>query len=125
MKEPEAELRSTYELRYRGQAFELAIAAATEPQVDELRAAFESEHEDRYGYYDSEQELELVTIRVTATLEASELELVAGDDHQAPERGSRNASLGGSDIELEACRGAPPPGTRIHGPAIVALAAAT
>jgi N-methylhydantoinase A len=125
LKEPDAELRATYELRYRGQAFELAIAAATEPRVDDLRAGFESEHEDRYGYHDSEQELELVTIRVTATVAATDLELVADDHHQAPERGSRKASLGGAEVELEVWRGAPPPGTEIAGPAIVELAEAT
>ena len=40
--EPAAELRATYELRYRGQAFELAIGAGAAPAVDELRGAFEA-----------------------------------------------------------------------------------
>jgi len=71
LREERAELRATYELRYRGQAFELAIGAGLDPQPEELRSAFEREHEDRYGYSDSEQTLELVTIRVTATVAAS------------------------------------------------------
>jgi N-methylhydantoinase A len=63
----EAELRSTFELRYRGQSFELAISPESlEPSPAELRELFDAAHEDRYGYRDSEQELELVTLRVSA-----------------------------------------------------------
>jgi N-methylhydantoinase A len=125
LKEPQAELRATYELRYRGQAFELAIAGATEPQVDDLREAFEREHEDRYGYRDPDQELELVTIRVTATVAATELELVADEDQAEPERGQRTAWLDGSEVELEVWRGAPPPGAALEGPAVIELAEST
>ena len=73
--EPAAELVATYELRYRGQAFELSIAAPTDSAPAQLREAFEAEHEDRYGYSDSEQILELVTIRVTATVAGAEVKL--------------------------------------------------
>jgi N-methylhydantoinase A len=69
--EPEAELRTTYELRYAGQAFELPIRA--EPA--RLREAFEAAHEERYGYRDPDGELELVTVRVTATVQGAEIEL--------------------------------------------------
>ncbi len=57
MHDPEAELRVVYELRYRGQSFELPIAAEAEATPEELREAFELEHEERYGYHDGEQEL--------------------------------------------------------------------
>ncbi len=126
LKEPDAELRATYELRYRGQAFELAIGGGTEPAVADLREAFETEHEDRYGYRDPDQELELVTIRVTATIEATELELVAGDEDDGDrERGGRQAWLDGSEVELEVWRGAPPVGAEIEGPAVIELAEST
>jgi N-methylhydantoinase A len=69
--EPDAELRTTYELRYAGQAFELPIRA--EPA--RLREAFEDAHEERYGYRDPDSELELVTVRVTATVPGAEIEL--------------------------------------------------
>ncbi len=55
-----------FELRYRGQSFELPIAAPATARPDELRQAFEAEHEQRYGYADADQELQLVTIRVAA-----------------------------------------------------------
>jgi N-methylhydantoinase A len=126
LKKPEAELRATYELRYRGQAFELAIGGSTEPGVDELREAFEAEHEDRYGYRDPDQELELVTIRVTATLKAAELRLIAEDDDDAgPECSRRRATLDGSEAELKVWRGSPPPGAEIAGPAVIELAEST
>jgi N-methylhydantoinase A len=126
LKEPEAELRASYELRYRGQAFELAISESTEPGMDELREAFEAEHEDRYGYRDPEQALELVTIRVTATLEPAELALVAEDDGAGgPERGRRPATLAGSPTELDVWRGSPPPGSEIEGAAVIELAEST
>jgi N-methylhydantoinase A len=125
LSEPGAELRATYELRYRGQAFELAISGAVEPEVDDLRQAFETEHEDRYGYHDSEQELELVTIRVTAAVEATELELTPGDEATECKRSRRPAWLDGSEIELEVWHGAPSPGAKLAGPAVVELAEST
>jgi N-methylhydantoinase A len=94
-----AELNATYELRYSGQAFELPIAAGREPTIDELREAFESEHERRYGYSDSEQRLELVTVRVTGTVPGPEIALTADED--------------------------PRPGTKITGPERISLPEST
>ncbi len=122
--EPAAQLGAAYELRYRGQAFELAIAGSAAPAVDELRAAFEREHRERYGYSDPEQELELVTVRVSATVPGAELELSAADE-AAIEHGRRTGILDGSERELDVLRGAPPPGSQISGPAVVELAEAT
>jgi N-methylhydantoinase A/oxoprolinase/acetone carboxylase beta subunit len=71
--EPQATISATYELRYRGQAFELAIPSPDNGPVaspHRLREAFEAAHEERYGYRDAEQEIELVTIRVSATTTA-------------------------------------------------------
>jgi N-methylhydantoinase A len=121
---PGAGLSATYELRYRGQAFELPIAGATEPDVDELREAFESEHEDRYGYHDADQQLELVTIRISAQLPHSEFELSADGGGAAggdAERDHRRATLDGDEIELEVWRDAPAPGAQVDGPAVVEL----
>jgi N-methylhydantoinase A len=119
----DAELTATYELRYKGQAFELAVSASTEPEPEQLREAFEAQHEDRYGYRDSEQTLELVTIRVTATLPAADVTLAAsGDD---VDHGTREATIGGEQVELEVLRGAPAPGTEITGPAAIDLPEST
>ena len=61
-----AELEVVYELRYRGQAFELPVPGRREPDPAQLAEDFAREHEARYGYRDPEGELELVTIRVAA-----------------------------------------------------------
>jgi N-methylhydantoinase A len=119
-----AELRATYELRYLGQSFELAIAGALDADPAELRELFESEHEDRYGYRDREQALELVTVRVTATAGTAEVEL-AGDQAGEVSRDRRSATLAGERAELDVLRGAPRPGTRIEGPSVVELPEST
>jgi N-methylhydantoinase A len=122
MRDPEADLRAVYELRYRGQSFELPISGAAQPQPHELRDAFESEHEDRYGYRDEEQELELVTIRVTATTPGVEVQLAQrGERLDGLERSNREATLGGEQLELEVLRGVPTSGTGVKGPAVVEL----
>jgi N-methylhydantoinase A len=126
MHEPDAELHVVYELRYRGQSFELAIAAGLEATPEELRDRFEGEHEERYGYRDSEQELELVTIRVTATAEGTEVELAGDrDENDSVERSTREATLDGERIELEVLRGIPGAGTEVDGPAVVELPEST
>ncbi len=125
--EPEAELRAVYELRYRGQAFELAVEAGLEPTPEELREAFESLHEERYGYRDDDQELELVTLRVSATVPGADVSLdeAAGGEDDELEHGDRDATLDGEPVTLSVLRGSPPPGTGIEGPAVVELPEST
>lgn len=122
---PEADLGVTYELRYQGQAFELAIAGSADAQPDQLREAFEAEHEDRYGYSDSDQVLELVTIRVTATVPGAEVTLAADGDAPEARQSRRQAIVNGEQIDIEVVRGDPAPGTELEGPSIVELAEAT
>jgi N-methylhydantoinase A/oxoprolinase/acetone carboxylase beta subunit len=64
----DAGVRVTYELRYQGQGFELPVEGEPRPDPAELRAAFDRAHEDRYGYFDPDANLELVTIRVAVAL---------------------------------------------------------
>jgi len=98
--DPPAELRATYELRYAGQSFEIPVEAGLAPTPSELRAAFESEHHARYGYHDPEQEIELVTIRVSASGEAS-------------------------TVALQPAPGLPEPGVTISGPTVLPLPEST
>ncbi len=134
--EPGADLRAIYELRYRGQAFELPIEAPPEPDPADLRERFESLHEERYGYRDPDQELELVTVRVSATMPGAEVSLseagAAAEDADgedgAAEPGRRTAVLDGEEIELEVLRGGVDglaPGTAIRGPAVAELPEST
>ncbi len=123
--DPEGRIDVVYQLRYRGQAFELAIAAGPEPTTEDLRARFESEHAERYGYSDAEQELELVTIRVSAFTPGAELRLDHADARKPVERDRRTATLRGREVEFAVIRGTPSAGTSIEGPAIVELPEST
>lgn len=125
LQEEAAELRATYELRYRGQAFELAVDGELHPDPEQLRERFEAIHEERYGYHDAEQELELVTLRVSARMPGIDVSLGAQENADPPERAQRSATLDGEPIELEVLRGSPPPGTKLSGPAVVELADST
>jgi N-methylhydantoinase A len=121
----EAELTAVFELRYRGQAFELSVPAPLEATPDRLRRDFEAQHEERYGYHDADQELELVTIRVTATTGGADASLGAPGAENEIRRGRRAARLDGEDVEMDVLRGSPAPGTEISGPAVVELPEAT
>ena len=69
------DVRVTAELRYRGQAFELAVEAHDD--ADELREAFHAAHEEAYGFRDPEGEVELVTLRATATEPGPDIDAAA------------------------------------------------
>jgi N-methylhydantoinase A len=122
------QLSATFELRYRGQAFELPVS--DEPHADpaRLRERFEALHEERYGYHDPGQVLELVTLRVSATIPGTDVELGADRRTGAPEAEDpprRRATLDGEEIELRVVRGAPATGSELRGPAVVELAEST
>ena len=55
------------DVRYRGQGFELNVPLAG-PQSQKALSAFHSEHQRRYGYSHPDREIEIVTIRLRATL---------------------------------------------------------
>ncbi len=124
-----AGLRATYELRYRGQAFELPVEREGELPAapDELRAAFAAAHEERYGYADSEAEVELVTLRVTAVTAGARVSPGrAGPTHPGGRpTGSREAIFAGEGVQAAVWRGGPAPGARIAGPAVCELPEST
>jgi N-methylhydantoinase A len=116
---PGAKVRHTAELRYRGQAFELAVEL---DDPDALRAAFHAAHEAAYGYSDPQLEVELVTLRATATVPGPEIDARADGEAK---RSHRKAIFDGDEHDAEVIRGEPPPGEPIEGPAIVELPEAT
>ena len=79
----EAKAEITYELRYRGQAFELPVEAGERPEPEELAEGFAAEHERRYGYRDPEAEVELVNVRLAL--------VEPGPRAPSPSRGGRGA----------------------------------
>ena len=118
--EPDAELRATYDLRYAGQAFELSVPGELEPDPGDLRRAFDTAHEDRYGYADGDAELELVTVRVAAAMPGAELR--PSERLSAEERGMRRARFGDETLDAVVL-GAGEAG--VDGPAIFELPGST
>jgi N-methylhydantoinase A len=122
--EPDAPLRVVYELRYRGQAFELAVQRDGPTPPDDLTEAFAARHEERYGYRDPESLVELVTVRVTAAVPGPGVTLEAPDG-VAPEPTTRTAVFRGDEHNAQVLRGELPAGLEIAGPAICELPEAT
>ena len=118
----EARIEAVYELRYRGQAFELPVEAGESPGPRELAEAFAAEHERRYGYRDAEAPVELVNIRLAAIEEGPAPRPVAADEL---ERSARRARFGGEWLDAEVLRGEPPAGTAATGPCVFELPEAT
>jgi N-methylhydantoinase A len=73
------ELKAIYELRYHGQSFELPIEAPLRPAATALRDAFERAHLARYGHVDPAAGVELVTIRVSASVPGIDVTLAPAD----------------------------------------------
>ena len=121
---PRARIESHYAMRYRGQSFELEVAAGPDAEVGELREVFEEAHERRYGYRDSDSPVELVTVRVSATEERPS----AAGDRTPPgrlERGTRIAVFDRREQETAVLRGRAVPGERCRGPAVWELPEST
>jgi N-methylhydantoinase A len=117
----EGEKRAAFDLRYRGQAFELTIEGEPDPAA--LCEAFAAAHETAYGYRDPDGEIELVTVRVTAVSPGPEA--TTHDRGRGVERSRRRAWFDGVECEAEVLTGEPEPGTAIAGPALVELPEAT
>ncbi len=121
---PEATPEVTYELRYRGQAFELGIAGSPRADPAELAERFAAEHELRYGYRDPDAEVELVNLRLALVVPGP-----APRPEAAPagrlQRSARPARFGGAWTEAEVLRGEPEAGTTAEGPCVFELPEAT
>jgi N-methylhydantoinase B/oxoprolinase/acetone carboxylase alpha subunit/N-methylhydantoinase A/oxoprolinase/acetone carboxylase beta subunit len=116
--------RVRYEMRYKGQSFELGVEQAgevCEREVDlkALRSAFEDSHEERYGYRDERAEVEIVTIRVSAWGVAPKLAL-GGAAASPPKRTQRSVVVDGRAVQGEWVTGELPNGTTLTGPAVYA-----
>ena len=71
----EGSVRAEFDLRYRGQSFELTIPGEERPLPAALGVAFEAAHRERYGFRDPEGEIELVTLRASVHQPAPEIAL--------------------------------------------------
>jgi N-methylhydantoinase A len=121
---PDGEVRTVLEVRYRGQAHELALEAPDPLEPAAVRERFETLHDERYGHRAADTPIEVVTVRVAVSLPGPELDL-AGAEGAAGARERRSVVFGGERVEAEILRGEPRPGERIAGPAVCELGEAT
>ncbi len=125
-------VRVSHELRYRGQAFELAVEEELASSAEErggmdppaLAAAFAEAHEQRYGYRDGDGEVELVNMRVSVWGPAPRLRPLARSGAEEAV-GVRTVHLGGGALAATVRRGEPSPGAQLTGPALWELPEAT
>jgi N-methylhydantoinase A len=119
----EAKTETAYELRYRGQAFELPIPAPARPDPAALAERFASEHEARYGYRDPDAEVELVTIRVALVSDGPDV-IPAAAEGDISET-TRRARFAGEWVQARVLRGEPRAGLEAKGPCVFELPEAT
>ena len=90
---PEATIDATGDIRYAGQSHELQIALPLDASPNTLRAMFEEEHERTYGHRSEKDPVDLVCLRVRATIKSEEVfGKASGED--ATEIRSRPAYFG-------------------------------
>ena len=119
-----ADSEVTYELRYRGQAFELPVEGGERPEAADLAERFAAEHERRYGYRDPDAEVDLVTVRLALIEPGAEIMPRASTAGRL-RRSTRRARFGGRWCEAEVLRGEPAAGTEAEGPCVFELPEAT
>ncbi len=69
------------DVRYRGQGYELNL-----PATGKLLNAFHDEHKRRYGYSHPDREVELVTLRLRASVKSPQVKLGAGNCKQSGDK---------------------------------------
>jgi N-methylhydantoinase A len=113
----------TIDLRYRGQAFELEVAAPPDGTAEDLAARFHAAHRDRYGYDQPDQPIEVVTLRVRvegATPDVPLPKLTGGGPTSAAVLAVHPVVDGGRTVEAKVLdRSRLGVGARIDGPAVV------
>jgi N-methylhydantoinase A len=125
--------RFSVDVRFRGQGYELNV-----PYSRKLAQAFLREHQRRYGYSYAGREIELVTLRLRATLPSSQSGVATGhrrnraaEEFEGIETGNRIPEkrpvwLGGKKVTATIyARASLQPGKKFTGPAIVTEYSAT
>lgn len=118
------EYKRLADLRYHGQSFELTVEA---DEVEELESRFHAAHERRYGFRMEDEPVELVNVRLVASVRGDRPRL----REQAPEgpasdRRCRQVNFGGDLVDVEVlARSRMGCGSRVEGPAIVEFPEAT
>jgi N-methylhydantoinase A len=105
------------DLRYRGQSFELTVEADAPGKLEER---FHASHEQRYGYRMEDEPVELVNLRLVATVPVEKPELDEPSAGGEPEAERREANFDGGWREVPVFdRERMGEGSEVAGPAIV------
>jgi N-methylhydantoinase A len=120
---PQPAFERRADLRYHGQSFELPVPA---DELDGLAGRFHVEHERRYGFRMDGEPVELVHLRLVATLPGEKPEPVAGPPAAPRSWPRRGIHLDGAWQDAAVVAGTDlGEGSRVDGPAVVELAGAT
>jgi N-methylhydantoinase A len=111
------------DLRYRGQSFELTVEADS---LEKLEERFHAAHDQRYGYRMDNERVELVNVRLIATVPVEKPEPEEPPAEGEAESGRREANFDGEWQEvLVLDRERMGKGSEVVGPAIVEFKEAT
>jgi N-methylhydantoinase A len=118
-----ARFRRRADMRYRGQSFELTVDA--EP-LDGLAERFHAAHERRYGYRTEHEPVEIVNLRVVATVEVDKPALRERAPEDAEAGARRRAAFDGEWVDVPVlARDRLGAGSTVAGPGIVEFAEST
>jgi N-methylhydantoinase A len=119
----EPSFRRLADLRYRGQAFELTVAA---DDLDALPARFAEAHRRRYGFELSGEPIQIVSLRLSAAVAVAKPRLASPPPDDGGPVEHRRAYVDDVWEDVAVIRhSALAPGARIPGPAIVEFPEAT
>jgi N-methylhydantoinase A len=115
LEDPEHTRRA--DLRYQGQSFELTVEANS---LEKLEERFHEAHEQRYGYRMDDESVELVNVRLVATMPVEKPEPEEPRAEGDAESGRREANFDGEWQETPILdRELMGKGSEVAGPAIV------
>jgi N-methylhydantoinase A len=111
------------DLRYQGQSFELTVEAA---DLEELPARFHAAHERRYGYRMEDEVVELVNLRLVATVPRDKPDLSEAASRRGGSPSRRRVRLDDGWQEVDVYdRAALGVESELQGPAVVEFAEST
>lgn len=115
---PSAALLRQADMRYAGQSHELTVEVEKPLRREQAIRAFESEHEKAYGYKAEGEQVELVNIRLIATITLEKPRLAAGVNASgSPAR--RQAWFEGTWRDVEVWQRRDMGDARVRGPAVI------
>jgi N-methylhydantoinase A len=120
----EPDLDRLADLRYQGQSYELTVAGDTPAALAE---AFHVAHQRRYGHREDDEPVEVVNVRLVATVPGPRPDVIEPEPSEADLRtGYRDVLLNGTWVKADVLdRGLMGRGSTARAPAVVEFAEAT